>query len=228
MRNAADWPAGTGLARKVIHRVSSDVSDRYDRADRLKQAREFRGWDEAKKAAFAMGVPKGTYYGHESGSRGMKHATVVRYAKFFKVSAAWLWEGIGNMIEGVDASRVPVVGSIAQDGTVKFAPVPHEVHVEPPASINSQRGKALIVEDDTTRPTYRKGDHAFYDDILQGADIRQLIGKECVVCVGDGRTLIREIGPGSTVGLWSITLYGVPEYDIAIEWAAKVKHITRA
>lgn len=225
MKNADEWSDTKEPAEEVTHSVAGDDEER---GARLKQARLFRGFKNATKPIAAMGVAKSTYYDHEAGKRGMTDETVVRYARFYRVRPEWLWEGIGNMLEGVDTSRVPVVGSITGVGDVKYSIVPHDTFVNAPGSIDSRRGKALSVADDTTRPTYRKGDTAFYDDIMQGDEIRRLVGQECVVCLADGRSLIREIGPGSREGLWSITLYGVPEYDIAIQWAAKVKHIERA
>lgn len=63
--------------------------------DRLKTAREKRGYDSAADAARALGVKYGTYSGHENNSRGIKIDDLLRYAKFFRVSPAWLAFGPG-------------------------------------------------------------------------------------------------------------------------------------
>jgi hypothetical protein len=63
---------------------------------RLKWAREKRGYASAREAADAIGVRYSTYAGHESGSRGIKRDALRRYARFFKVSPAWLEFGSGG------------------------------------------------------------------------------------------------------------------------------------
>lgn len=72
---------------------------------RLKLARQIR-YRTATSAAEAIGVPYGTYSGHEAGSRGFGPEDMERYAKFFRVSPAWLAFGQGPM-------------SIDQNGTGK-------------------------------------------------------------------------------------------------------------
>jgi len=66
-------------------------------ADRLREARERAGYETAKLAAEAMGVPTPSYTQHENGIRGFKIDTARQYARFFKVSPEWLLYGIGDM-----------------------------------------------------------------------------------------------------------------------------------
>lgn len=61
-----------------------------DRAERLKLARTKRGLETALAAAQRLGVPYGTYSGHENGSRGIKDEDLKRYAEFFRVPLGWL------------------------------------------------------------------------------------------------------------------------------------------
>ncbi len=68
---------------------------RVDIHARLKWAREKRGYASAREAADALGVRYSTYAGHESGSRGIKREALRRYARFFRVSPAWLEYGGG-------------------------------------------------------------------------------------------------------------------------------------
>lgn len=37
-----------------------------------------------------MGVEKPTYYGHENGKRGFRHASADKYARKFNISVEWL------------------------------------------------------------------------------------------------------------------------------------------
>lgn len=66
-------------------------------AERLKQARTRAGYDSAKSAAEAMGVPVATFVQHENGARGYPADRAKRYAKFFRVAPEWLLYGsVGN------------------------------------------------------------------------------------------------------------------------------------
>lgn len=69
---------------------------RQEMADRLKRAREHKGYLTATAAAEALGLPEQTYLAHENGSRGFRHSAT-RYARFFGVNFAWLLTGQGKM-----------------------------------------------------------------------------------------------------------------------------------
>jgi transcriptional regulator with XRE-family HTH domain len=76
---------------------------------RLKWAREKRGYASAREAADAIGVRYSTYAGHESGSRGIKREALRRYARFFRISPAWLEFGTSEEAptEIADENKVP-------------------------------------------------------------------------------------------------------------------------
>lgn len=57
--------------------------------ERLRQARKLAGYGSAAEAAEALGVPYGTYSGHENGSRGFSDEAE-RYSRFFRVRIEWL------------------------------------------------------------------------------------------------------------------------------------------
>ncbi len=61
---------------------------------RLKAARQ-QFFPSAGEAADALGVPRGTYAGHENGHRGFPAARAPAYARKFKVSEEWLLYGKG-------------------------------------------------------------------------------------------------------------------------------------
>ena len=85
----------------VVHLVDQQ------RAERLKWARENRGYETAADAAAAMGIPPPTYAGHENGSRGFRADSGERYAQFFAVNFAWLMTG-----KGIPQGRNPLVEKI--------------------------------------------------------------------------------------------------------------------
>lgn len=68
-------------------------------ADRLKWAREHRGYSSPRNAATVLSLQTETYRKHESGERGaagLKDHHVRRYARAFKVSEIWLQSGKGS------------------------------------------------------------------------------------------------------------------------------------
>lgn len=65
-------------------------------ADRLKQARIEAGYDTARAAAEALGLPEQTYYPLERGDTGFSRRAPV-LAHFFGVNLRWLVTGNGPM-----------------------------------------------------------------------------------------------------------------------------------
>src|SRR5690606_10680712 len=68
---------------------------------RLRQAREAAGFQTAKEAAEAMGIPVSTYIGHENGHRGFPAQRAPQYARKFKVSEEWLLYGKGETTSSI-------------------------------------------------------------------------------------------------------------------------------
>lgn len=66
--------------------------------ERLATARRQAGYDTAREAATAVGIPYGTYSGHENGSSGFRSETGETYAKKFRVRFEWLMRGTGPMV----------------------------------------------------------------------------------------------------------------------------------
>lgn len=64
-----------------------------DAHERLREARQRAGYQHAKTAAEAMGVPPATYIQHENGVRRFPSDRAKRYAKFFRVTPEWLLYG---------------------------------------------------------------------------------------------------------------------------------------
>ena len=66
--------------------------------ERLRTARK-RLFDTAAEAADALGVPYGTYAGHENGSSGFRNDKGEMYARRFKVRFDWLMREFGPMTD---------------------------------------------------------------------------------------------------------------------------------
>jgi hypothetical protein len=75
--------------------------------DRLKQAREKAGFPSARAAALKHGWPVSTYASHENGQTPeIPHAAARKYAKAFKVTAAWLTHAEGDMHPAIAKDRL--------------------------------------------------------------------------------------------------------------------------
>jgi hypothetical protein len=70
-----------------------------DLHERLITARKHGGFATAVEAAESLGIPYGTYAGHENGSSGFRADKGAIYAKKFKVRFEWLMSGAGPMID---------------------------------------------------------------------------------------------------------------------------------
>jgi len=78
-------------------------------SNRLRQARIAAGFPDATTAAQSLGVPAPTYISHENGSRGFRADSANKYARRFRVSAAWLLYG------REDRARAPAQGFSESD-----------------------------------------------------------------------------------------------------------------
>lgn len=82
--------------RKCLLHSGTDYNGLMQTAsERLRKARE-KHFPSAAAAAMAMGIPVGTYAGHENGHRGFPKDRAPTYAKKFKVSEEWLLYGKGD------------------------------------------------------------------------------------------------------------------------------------
>ena len=67
--------------------------ENFEIAKRLREARIIAGYKSAKAFSQEYCIPYITYSQHENGKRGINSATLLSYAKYLSVSAAWLLSG---------------------------------------------------------------------------------------------------------------------------------------
>jgi phage repressor protein C with HTH and peptisase S24 domain len=196
--------------------LQSAVMDAFH--ERLRWARE-RMFESAVDAAKALGVPYGTYTGHESGARGAKNDDIERYAKKFKVPAGWLAfaEGADGLLE------VPVVGYVRGgneafyygEGQGPFGMMP----LPPEGSLHTV---AVTVQGNSMRGVADDGYTIYYDERHDPPDTN-LIGSLCVVGLPDGKVLVKKLMPGRGPGLFDLhSTNEDPMLDQPVQWAAKV------
>jgi hypothetical protein len=164
-----------------------------ERHERLRLARQRAGFRSAADAARRLGLPYGTYSGHESGFRGIKQDELALYAETFQVPLPWLAFGQG----GPDASAfetVPVVGLAGEyeNGGVRFFK-PRDgrpPRVVPRPMVSTARTAALFVFGERLRGIVPSGSIVYFDREL--IDPRPSFkGVPCICVLADGTSVIK-------------------------------------
>lgn len=84
-------------------------------ADRLRWARQTAGYETASEFCRLQDIPRGTYGGYESGSRGIPLKTAMKLSRILNIDLNWLLTGQGSPREGIDVSPA--------SESVRWAPV---------------------------------------------------------------------------------------------------------
>lgn len=204
-----------------------DQADENDKHSRLRTARAKR-YRTAKEAAAAMGVPYGTYSGHESGSRGFDAEDAERYAKFFRVAAEWILFGRG---EEETNNVVGVAGYISAGGTIETGDEQLDAsgnlfEISVPFPVPSD-AVAFMVKGESMWPRYDP------DDVIicsrPSSDPQQLLGWEAAVATPEGNRYLKRLMEGTKRGLYSLESHNAaPIRDVTIAWASEVLGLVRA
>ncbi len=191
---------------------------------RLRQAREQAGCATAMEAAHRAGVKYYTYVQHENGTRGIPADRAAVYARAFGVEPQWILYGRDGRGR---APQIPIVGYVGA-ATEFFGSDDHakgagldEIDAPPGAPADAV---AVIVRGDSGYPAIRDGMVLVYWDKHENP--ADLVGEDCFVRLGDGRTLVKILERGSREGLWtlaSINASTPPIRDVEVEWAAPIE-----
>lgn len=169
-----------------------------------------------------LNIPYGTYSGHENGSRGIKDDDILRYARVFRVSPAWLAFGEGHPTAPTTA---PIVGYVGAGAVV--CPTNDSIaidEVEAPPGV-SARTVAVVVRGDSMLGIAEDGWVLYYDNVRRppGPD---LFGRLCIIETDNGQMLVKKLYPGSADGLYTlISSNAEPILDVVIVWATRVTFI---
>jgi phage repressor protein C with HTH and peptisase S24 domain len=77
---------------------------KFERAARLREAREIAGFETGAAAAARFGWKVSTYLAHENGQNGIKPQKIEEYASAFRVDPSWLLSG-----QTTNVTRVPLL-----------------------------------------------------------------------------------------------------------------------
>ena len=209
------------------------------RGQRLRLAREARGFKSARLAAQAMGMPVSTYGAHEraeEGGRDFGPDEARRYARRFGVTPEWLLTGWGHG-PGDDPNaplpdrpldpKVPVLGYVGAGSAAHFYDLNQgELDEVTPPEGATESTVAVEIRGHSMGPFLNHW-LVFYDNV-QRPVTDDLIGELCVVGLKDGRVLLKQIQAGRTKGSFNlISATEKPIENVAIEWAARVNSMSR-
>lgn len=188
-----------------------------ERHARLIEARKRAGFTSALSAAKRHAWKPSTYASHENGQTPLPVEAAYDYARAFKVSPGWLLTGEGERkrkaIEirgyvGAGAEIIPVDDAAGDD-----------IELPPGAPPNTT---AVIVRGESMYPRYFDGEKLFYLPDQRSPD--ELIGRECVVQLADGRVMVKILRRGSRRRLYNLESWNAPLIeDQKVEWAAPVR-----
>lgn len=184
--------------------------------DRLRRARALK-FSTAKDAADAFGFNANTLRSNENGNKTFGREAAVAYAQAFGVRLEWLLSGKGTMRN--TRSAVPVEGYVGAGAAVfpldegAFEPI------SPPFGA-PDGAVAFIVRGDSMYPAYRNGTFII---AMPTDDVKTLVNARAVVTLEDGRRFIKDVGPGSRNGLFSLYSHNAaPLPDVRIVRGARV------
>lgn len=183
-----------------------------DQAERLKTARIAANYASATDAAAAMGVPYSTYSAHENGEKGLSRSGA-RYARFFRVSLAWLLNGEGEMTGG--NRSIPIMGSVGAGATVAqigdTSAVDAIGEVELP---NAEHLGALVVRGESQWPKWLDGDLIIYD--RRPLRPSEQVNRYSIVETVDGERMIKMLRRSPKAGFWRLESHNAEPVDVEL------------
>ncbi len=194
-------------------------------AERLRWARQRHGqYETATQAARAFGWPVSTYLGHENGDRAPSREAAKRYSRAYRVRWEWILEGEGQPT-AEHGIKVKIVAKVVAGNAVDFYPAAdmRETDDTPPG-VNTATA-ALLVTGGAMRGIADENWLLFFDDLKQ-TPTKDLLGKLCVVELGDGSVYVRVLQPGRRKGRYDLEAPFEPTLrDRKLRWAARITWI---
>ncbi len=177
-------------------------------------------------AAKRFGWPPSTYAAHENGQNGFPVDIAERYAKAFKVSAAWLLSGEGDRNKN---NLVRVEGLVGAGGAIETSVEDvgddglEEIEVPFPLPANAA---AFRVAGNSMFPRYDDGDVIIV--IKRERHPEDLLHFETLVVTAEGNRYLKRIVPGGRKGLFDLESFNAPPMrNVKIQSATEVHSVVR-
>lgn len=224
------------MQRQSVKRLLCDTQSHalhsagMERHERLQHARVRAGYKSAADAARRLGVPYGTYSGHENGGRGIKEDELRQYALAFHVPVGWLQFGEGSLDNA--PARVPLGGYVGAGGRIDTSTEQREAGVEYEAELAVKVPDAVVcyeVVGESMLPVYEPG--AAIICRAYTLDPEPYLDKRVVLATKDGARHVKVLVEGTQPGrynLESLNKAAAPMRNVEIAWVARIAAIIPA
>lgn len=189
-------------------------------AERLAAAREKRGYGGPADVCRALGWNVHTYKQHENGIRDLSRQAAEKYARALGVTAGWLLYGEKPKPMGEATIRM---GGVIGAGQEVW---PDGDYEDTESALATGAAEAFRVKGDSMLPVAREGDVLFFG---RRRNPKNLIGRECIVELEDGRRFFKILRHGRKPGFYNLDSYNAPGIDdVKITAAGELLAIRRA
>lgn len=196
-----------------------------DRALRLRQARQERGFETAAAAAETFGWNRNTYFANENGNAAFSYRRAKDYAVAFAVRPEWLYDASGPMKPAAQVGLVPIIGDVGADpdGVVLLATGQAGGDLVPLPPGGGDQAVALRVAGHSM-PGLADDGALIYFENQRTPPTPDMLGQIVVVELDTDEVLVKRLLRGSKSGRYDLeSLAGPTRRDAKIRWAA---HIT--
>jgi len=209
------------LKRNPFCVAMDDNKDIMEMSDRLRQAREAAGFENAADAARRFSWPETTYRAHENGARNFPRSKATLYARAYRVSPEWLLLGVGD----AGKKPVPLVGFVGAGSEVFAIDDGGSLdEFDAPPGVGPD-AVAVCVRGHSMYPRYSNGDVLIYDT---HTSVERADGQECIVSLMDGRKFVKIIRAESK-NVASLESWNAPPVrSVEVEWVALILWVKRA
>ena len=203
-----------------------DYAPMENMGERLRHAREKAGFGSAMAAAKRFGWPPSTYAAHENGQNQFSVDVAEKYARAFKVTAAWLLTDEGDrvrrnivMVEGLVGAGGAIDTSSENTGPDGL----EEIEVPFPLPDNAA---AYRVAGDSMFPRYDDGDIIIV--VKREQPPMDLLNFETLVTTSEGSRFLKRIVPGARKGQFDLESFNAPPMrNVKIRSATEVHSVVR-
>jgi transcriptional regulator with XRE-family HTH domain len=196
-----------------------------DRSQRLREARQAKGYETAAAAADAFGWNRNTYASNENGNAPFSYRRAKEYASAFGVRPEWLYDAAGSMRPTAEAGLVRVIGHVGAnpEGIVLFATGQEAGDLAPIPPGGTDKAVALKVAGHSMRGVADDGALIYFED-QRTPPTADMLGHVVVVETDTDEVLVKRLLRGSRPGRFDLeSVAGPTRHDARLRWAA---HIT--
>ncbi len=199
----------------------------WDLGERIKGLRKRQNLTQ-QEFATRLGVTQPTVHRWEKGAFEPDARMLKTLADLAGVSVPEFRYGA----EGGAQRMVPVVGYVGAGAQV--FPIDDQTAAAGIDEVEAPPGDplgvvAVRVRGDSMYPVYGEGDILFYSrDQGHGVDVGSCVGRDCVVKVTNGPTLVKRVEMGGGRGQFTLMSYNAqPMVNARLEWASPVRWVKR-